>query len=226
LDCGNNQLTTLDVSANVALTNLYCHYNQLTTLDVSANTTVTVLWCNNNQLTTLDVSANTALTDLLCRNNQLTTLDVSANTALLYLKCNSNQLTTLNVKNGNNKRVLYFDARSNLNLTCIQVDDSTYSTNKWTNIDATASFSEECARSGINENFPSLATSFYPNPTKNQIYFSVQTNVHLTNVTGQIIMDRKNVNTLNLSALPTGIYFLIFTDKKGQVTQRSKIVKE
>jgi hypothetical protein len=80
--------------------------------------------------------------------------------------------------------------------------------------------------SGINENFPSLATSFYPNPTKNQIYFSVQTNVHLTNVTGQIIMDRKNVNSLDLSAQPTGIYFLIFTDKKGQVTQRSKIVKE
>ena len=37
-------------------------YNQLTTLDVSKNTALTDLDCDNNQLTTLDVSKNTALT--------------------------------------------------------------------------------------------------------------------------------------------------------------------
>lgn len=68
--------------------------------------------------------------------------------------------------------------------------------------------------------------TIYPNPTNNTINFSIQTNVQLTNATGQIIADRKNVITLDLSDQPKGIYFLILTDNNGQVTQRSKIVKE
>src|SRR5690606_38288273 len=34
---------------------------------------------------------------------------------------------------------------TNPNLSCIQVDDAAYSTANWTNIDATASFSEDCS---------------------------------------------------------------------------------
>ena len=95
LDCSSNQLTMLDLSKNTALTWLYCDSNQLTTLDLSKNTALTRLTCYRNRLTTLDVSANTALTDLDCEGNQLTTLDVSKNTALTDLSCDNNQLTTL-----------------------------------------------------------------------------------------------------------------------------------
>ncbi|MEG0218325.1 MAG: hypothetical protein RR655_08400, partial [Raoultibacter sp.] len=41
---------------NTALPNLPCFNNQLTTLDVSANTAITSLLCSNNQLTTLDLT--------------------------------------------------------------------------------------------------------------------------------------------------------------------------
>ena len=51
LDCGNNlmagqanQLTTLDLSNNTALTDLHCTFNQLTTLDVSNNSILTNLY--------------------------------------------------------------------------------------------------------------------------------------------------------------------------------------
>ena len=97
LNCGCNQLTSLDVSKNTALTKLYCKKNQLTVLDVSKNTALTYLRCNYNQLTSLDVSKNTALTKLYCSNNQLTSLDVSKNTALTKLYCDNNQLTSLDV---------------------------------------------------------------------------------------------------------------------------------
>ncbi len=60
-----------------ALKSLYCYENQLTTLDVSANTKLESLYCDNNELTSLDVSANTALTDLHCYDNRLTFLNVS-----------------------------------------------------------------------------------------------------------------------------------------------------
>ena len=97
LYCNNNQLTTLDVSKNMALTSLSCGINQLTALDVSKNTALTELSCFSNQLTALDVSGCTALTDLYCYNNQLTALDVSGCTALTILSCFSNQLTALDV---------------------------------------------------------------------------------------------------------------------------------
>lgn len=70
------------------------------------------------------------------------------------------------------------------------------------------------------------AIGVYPNPAKTQIIFSVFTNVQLTNITGQIIAEKKNVNSLDISNQPKGIYFLTFTDNKGKVVQRSKIVKE
>ena len=97
LDCDKNQLTTLDVSNNAALTGLFCYNNQLTALDVSKNTALTTLHCWGNPLTNLDVSKNTKLGNLSCSYNQLTALDVSRNTALKELYCHENHLTTLDV---------------------------------------------------------------------------------------------------------------------------------
>lgn len=99
LGCSYNNITSLDMSNNIALEYLYCGPNQLTSLDVSYNTALTGLNCGNNQLTSLDVSNNSALTQLFCYNNQLTSLDVSQNTALTDLNCGNNQLTSLDVSN-------------------------------------------------------------------------------------------------------------------------------
>jgi hypothetical protein len=54
----------------IALTQLNCGFNQLRSLDVSMNTALTKLLCSDNQLTSLDVSKNTALNKLLCGGNQ------------------------------------------------------------------------------------------------------------------------------------------------------------
>ena len=99
LECVNNQITSLDLSNNLALTNLDCSSNQLTSLNVSNNTNLITLRCNNNQLTNLDVSQNTILGYFDCSINQLTSLDVSNNLALTNLGCQNNQLTSLNVSN-------------------------------------------------------------------------------------------------------------------------------
>ena len=78
------------IEAFTALTELYLADNQLTSLDISKNIALTVLQCDNNQLTSLDISKNIALTELLCDNNQLTSLDVSKNSTLFRLSCVSN----------------------------------------------------------------------------------------------------------------------------------------
>ena len=97
LNCGRNQLTSLDLSGCIALKELNCDNNQLTSLNVSKNTSLRLLYCSGNQLTSLDVSKNTALYLLGCNHNQLTELDLSENTALRYLGCGVNQLTSLDV---------------------------------------------------------------------------------------------------------------------------------
>ena len=48
--CFNNQITSLDLSANTALNTLYCYTNQLTSLDLSANPTLEYLTCYDNHI--------------------------------------------------------------------------------------------------------------------------------------------------------------------------------
>ena len=66
--CWKNQLTSLDVSQNTALTDLYCAFNQLTSLNVSKNTALTVLHCFSNPLTSLDISNNSSLKNIQLRD--------------------------------------------------------------------------------------------------------------------------------------------------------------
>ena len=120
LTCYNNNLTSLNVSANTSLVYLHCAQNHITSLDVSANTALTSLFCENNAFTSLNFSNNTNLVNLICANNTLSTLilpssapnlalfncvndnltgtlDLSAYPTLTNILCYENQLTTLNV---------------------------------------------------------------------------------------------------------------------------------
>ena len=169
LFCQNNPLTSLDVSGCTALTSLSCQDSQLTSLDVSGCTALTTLYCPYNLITSLDVSGCTALTDLLCAYNQLTSLDVSTCTALTYLVCSNNNLTSLNVKNGNNINMDLY-AKTNPNLSCIEVDNVAWSNANWPNtIDATASFSLNCSGAGISDINESNTLMLYPNPAVSEL---------------------------------------------------------
>jgi len=97
LDCTYNQLTSLDLSQNIMLTELKCHNNQLTALDVTQNTALIYLTCQTNQLTALDISQNLGLTIFRCDYNQIQSLNLIQHTGLTLFWCNQNQLTTLDV---------------------------------------------------------------------------------------------------------------------------------
>ena len=76
LDCGYNELASLDLSNNTMLEKLECHRNKLTSLDVSNCTVLSELFCRNNQLTS---SALDALFETLnsCSENKY--IDISNN---------------------------------------------------------------------------------------------------------------------------------------------------
>ena len=71
-DCGNNQLTALDVSNQINLTQLSCAGNQLSSLNLSNLTNLISVLCMDNQLTTLDASNLQSIYMLNCNNNKLT----------------------------------------------------------------------------------------------------------------------------------------------------------
>ncbi|MDP6415776.1 MAG: leucine-rich repeat domain-containing protein, partial [Gammaproteobacteria bacterium] len=77
LDCGVNQITSLNISSNTALNHIDCSSNQLTSLDVSANTALTGLHCTANQLTYLNMKNGITdqLNEFSATSNSLTCIE-------------------------------------------------------------------------------------------------------------------------------------------------------
>lgn len=102
LNCGGTYITSLDVSNNKALKELFCPYtNNLTSLNVKNCAALVKLRCDNSgmgKLASLDVSDCIALELLECYGQPLTSLDLSKNTALTELAC-GDALISLNVRN-------------------------------------------------------------------------------------------------------------------------------
>jgi len=65
-------LSSIDVSNNTALAEIYCQNNNLISLDISSNHNLTYLWCTNNQLMSLDLrNGNNFDLNLAIANNPL-----------------------------------------------------------------------------------------------------------------------------------------------------------
>lgn len=224
LDCNNNALTILDVSANTELFYLDCSNNNLTNLDLSTNNVIQFLYCFSNNLTSLDVSNIDVLFRLNCSENTLTSLDVSNNSNLRWLYCHSNSLTSLNVKNGYNSYFQYFDARNNIDLNCIQVDNVNYSVNNWPNKDATASYSLDCSNLDITD-IERANFRLYPNPTSNVIYIEFKNpsdikKIIIYNSLGQLIIIEENQTKIDVSKFSKGVYFIEITSSKGKAIKK------
>lgn len=193
---------------------LNCQFNFLTSLNVTKNSKLIELYTHGNDLTTLNVSANTALTTLQVNKNKLTALDISKNTKLVYVNVSENALKTLNLKNGNNNNFTTAFMFKNPALLCIQVDNASFATTSSVfSKDATASYSATCTLGIEDSVFDKVV--MYPNPTKGEVNIN---NVSLEKATvynslGQLVKSfvfnsGDTNNTINLSGLPKGIYYV------------------
>jgi len=250
-ECSGNPLNTLDISNNVLLEVVYLNEiqlnyidfsqnlamkkiritgNSLTAIDVSNNTLLEVLVVSYNSISSLDLSNNLNLEELACLYNSITTIDLSAHTSFRSISCKGNSLTSLDLANGNNTNIYYFEATNNPNLSCINVDNVAYSTTSWTNIDATASFSLNCSSTvGVNEQADNHSLSIYPNPAKNELIINNGElkieQVLIFDMTGKTVKTIiGNVNTVNVSELTRGIYFIQIQTETGLVN--NKFIKE
>jgi len=248
ISCSFNEISTIDLSNNLNLIEAAFTHSQFTTLDLSANPNLEFLWLSDNQFSSLDLSANPNLKSLDLRNNLLNNLDLSNNllleiinldnnqfdnldfslhTNLFFFECNENPLlTSLNIANGTNSNITYFQATVNPNLTCIEVDDPTaVAGNANWSIDATASYSIDCASINVSTNELSITeVDVYPNPTKDVISIDIDDllEVNIYNMSG-LLVKTETTNEINLSHLPTGIYTFQIISKNGNSIQ--KVIK-
>lgn len=138
---------SINLSANTALTRFACESCDLLTVDTSNNINLSFLDLWNSDITSLDLSTNVNLATLDIYSTNITTLDLSANTALTNLIANDiTTLTSIDVRNGNNVNINTFNVTNNSNLDCVLVDDATYSTTNWTQVDSGLTFSENYCR--------------------------------------------------------------------------------
>ena len=91
------------------LKNLSCYGTQVSTLDVSGNPNLENIWCrDNSNLTSLTVNGAGALKYLDCKNTNIVRLDVSGNPNLQILYCqNNSNLEFLNVRGALSLKELY-----------------------------------------------------------------------------------------------------------------------
>ena len=139
------------IEANTFNGQIECSFLNIADLTgIEEFSSVTGLNCRGNQIPIIDVSNNTSLTLFDCSYNQLTDIDISSNPNIDTFICNSNfQLISLDIKNSNNIYMTYVIMSQNPNLSCINVDDTTWSNFNWTvsngNIDPQHYFSENCS---------------------------------------------------------------------------------
>ena len=114
LDCSNNSITELDLTANTELTSVKCYSNSLVDLNIGGLEKLTYLDCRSNSRTEINTSFNPELLYYNCSLNNIKTLDVSKNTKLESLYCYSCRLlTTLNIENLANLTALYLSMSEN-----------------------------------------------------------------------------------------------------------------
>jgi len=153
LSAYQNTISSIDISQNFLLETLKINYNNITSLDVSNNLNLTNLQCHENPIISLDVTNLALLNILHAWNTSITDLNLTQNINLSFLYLggfwangsNSSTLNNLDLRNNNNTAITNFELRGNPNLFCVSVDDVSWSTTNWVNIDSHTIFSNNCS---------------------------------------------------------------------------------
>lgn len=220
LNCGTNNLSSIDVSKNTSLHTFACYGNDLTHLDVSKNLALASLGCEFNDLTELNVSKNTALLRLDFDSNKLTDIDLSANTELTTLLCSSNYLNYLDVSN--NTKLSGMSCTKNPNLASICVHDMQTALALFDK-DASASWTT-CKLTTSVDTEETIALSIFPNPSNGNFRICTQHNaqVLIYDAMGKEIMNTTiSVGSTDLKTLTLpGIYLLTLIYDNNHSTQK------
>ena len=144
LNIGSNNLASLDLSKNINLERLDAAYSQLSSIEINNNKKLYYADLSGNELENLNMYDNITLGRLRINNNKLKYLDIQNNINLVELNASNNELLGLKLQNTKNSILFNIDLRVNPNLTCVEVDDTSFSNNNWPNKDTQTIYSLDC----------------------------------------------------------------------------------
>ncbi len=201
-----NQLTSIDLSAQTRLVDLFIAGNNLTSLDLSNCPNLENVAISSNQITTLNIDNVDYVKTFYCDDNLLTSLNVDNMFNLQVLYCNNNQLTSLSTKNDIIEEFIYFFGNPNLASICCDDNEVVYMRNQClqNNNDSTI-VNSDCG-SG------SISISMYPNPVTDMLYFNTDariTKIEIFAMNGLMVMNSELVGDfINVQQLLSGMYFI------------------
>lgn len=97
LNLGSNKLSNLNISPNINLRYLYVFKNTLSQLNINQNTKLEVLVAEYNNLSSVDISRNIILNTLGLGHNVINQINLSANQRLIDLDLSYNPISVLNL---------------------------------------------------------------------------------------------------------------------------------
>jgi len=236
---GTTGIQTIDVSKNINLRSLDLYYTGIQTIDVSKNINLEWLNLSTTLIETLDVSKNINLQGLDLRYGwrgmKIKTLDVSHNIKLTDLRLRDcSGLTSLYMKNGVKKGFSPFIASvdydfwgTNLNYICCDEDEVDAVKDYMQSISVNnVTVTSDCEPYGLGTEdlSPSAKVALYPNPVKEVLYFSANGKVakaEVYDLNGRLVKTAAvSNNSVNVSSLSKGVYFIILHTDKGTVKEK------
>lgn len=124
---------TLDVTQNTKLQILNISDTRISSIDLSNNPLLTELYCTNQsgtintdvKISSLDLTNNPELYRLLCSGNKLTSIDLSKNPKLFDLIIRDNYLTSIDLSNNQNLYNVYI-TNNNMDFATLPIDPGTW----------------------------------------------------------------------------------------------------
>lgn len=225
LRADNNNISTVDLSQNLSLKNLFLNNNNLNNLDLSQNIQLERINISSNNFTSfdtsifpdlkdlnvsynninvIDVSQNPELTILSCDSTGLNTLDLSQNPNLIHLYCSYNELLSLDLSNNQNLIRLYC-IYNNINLLDLtlhpNLEELICNNNNISSLNLTANSALNWLQCDFN-NLQTIDLSTSPNLaffTINNNYFLQ--NINLQNGNNQGLFGFSSLNNYNLETI-------------------------
>lgn len=202
----DNKLTSLDLTSQTRLIDLFLSGNKLTSLDLSSCTNLERIDVSYNQLSELNLQNVDYAKYFVCSNNQLTSLNVNGMFNLNTLDCSYNQLVSLSTKNGIIEDNLYLFGNTDLAEVCCDENEIVYLENQ---LALNGTYDAE-VNSFCNEETATLR--MYPNPISDVLHLDTTdaiTKIELFGVNSLLVMqDESGSNEVDMSSLEAGIYFL------------------
>ena len=197
--------------------------------------TVTILDVSNQNISDLfGIQDFTMLQELNCSNNLIEVLLLEGNIQLQWLNISDNiLLTAAGIGNNTNIPSTGFFGTNLPNIQCIVVDDINWSVTNWTNIDfdpnnVFTDIAEGCFVVSVND-YSISDFQIFPNPTIDKINITnkglkIINRIIITNYLGKKVKEYKSSNTINLSNLSNGLFYLNIIDNEGK-REIFKIIK-